>query len=143
MNKTFWLLPLAVLMMSGTAHARDTQLFLPLEQALNKEEAYQVIDPNIRLYFAGQKAPGGKTIDTYVSNKKTNAAFKSDERACEWALYSALKSLQERAVKEGGNAVVNIESFYKKVPFRSATEYECHAGGIMAGVALRGTVIKY
>lgn len=142
MKHAFWLLPLAVLMMSGTAQARDEQLFLPLEQALSTEEAYQIINPDIHLYFAGQKAPGGRTIDTYVSNKKTNAVFKSDERACQWALYSALKSLQERAVKEGGNAVVNIESFYKKVPFRSATEYECHAGGVMAGVALRGTVIK-
>lgn len=142
MKHAFWLLPLAVLMMSGTAEARDDQLFFPLEQALSTDEAYQVINPDIPLYFAGQKAPGGRTIDTYVSNKKTNAVFKSDERACQWALYSALKSLQERAVKEGGNAVVNIESFYKKVPFRSATEYECHAGGVMAGVALRGTVIK-
>ena len=41
-------------------------------------------------------------------------------------------------MREGGNAVVNIHSYYKSVPFKSNTEYECGAGKIMGGVALRG-----
>jgi hypothetical protein len=50
--------------------------------------------------------------------------------------------LAGRARTEGGNAVINIVSYYKKNVFSSATEYECHAGAIIAGVALKGTVVK-
>ena len=56
-------------------------------------------------------------------------------------MLSALISLQDRIKAEGGNAVVNIESFYDRQPMASNTEYECHAGAIMAGVALRGDVV--
>jgi uncharacterized protein YbjQ (UPF0145 family) len=51
-------------------------------------------------------------------------------------------SLQDRAIAEGGNAVVNIRSFYKKRDFTSATEFECGAGAMVAGVALVGDVVK-
>jgi uncharacterized protein YbjQ (UPF0145 family) len=54
---------------------------------------------------------------------------------------SAVLSLRDRAVKEGGDAVVAIRSFYKKNEVVSDTEYECHAGALIAGVALKGTVV--
>jgi len=57
-------------------------------------------------------------------------------------MISALKELAERAKTEGGDAVVDIVSYYKKNVFSSATEYECHAGNIVAGVALKGRVVK-
>jgi hypothetical protein len=37
---------------------------------------------------------------------------------------------------------VNIVSYYRKQVFASDTLYECHAGAIIAGVALKGTVVK-
>ena len=77
-----------------------------------------------------------------VTNKKTNAANKSDPEACMWVMLSALLELQEGAKKRGATAVVAIESYYKKVPFSSAKEYECHVGTFVAGVALRGTACK-
>lgn len=46
-----------------------------------------------------------------VTNKKTNA-FASDESACRTAMLSALIQLKERAQADGGNAAVNIISFY-------------------------------
>ncbi|HZC01952.1 MAG TPA: hypothetical protein VE844_11510 [Gammaproteobacteria bacterium] len=55
---------------------------------------------------------------------------------------SALLALRDRAVQEGGDAVINIKSFYKKNEVISDSEYECHAGGILAGVALQGTVVR-
>jgi uncharacterized protein YbjQ (UPF0145 family) len=58
-------------------------------------------------------------------------------------MLSALKALQERAVREGMDAVVNIESNYKNRQFSSETEFECGAGAIMAGVALKGTLVKF
>ena len=39
-------------------------------------------------------------------------------------------------------SVVGLERFYKKVPFSSETEFECHAGALVAGVALRGQPVK-
>src|SRR3546814_15311729 len=51
-------------------------------------------------------------------------------------------SLRDRALKEGGDAVIDIHSVYKGDEFKSATEYECGAGTIMGGVARRGTVVK-
>ena len=51
-------------------------------------------------------------------------------------------TLQDRAVAEGGNAVINIRSYYYKNDFSSATEFECGAGAIMAGVTMVGEVVK-
>ncbi len=67
---------------------------------------------------------------------------KSDEKACNWAFLSAMIALRDRALNEGGNAVVNIKSNYKQNEMSSNTEFECHAGAIMSGVALKGTVVK-
>ena len=123
--------------------ARDERLKFPLEAALAKGQTYHdKIDPGIRLYFGEQPTPSiAKTIGEWTANKKTNAANKSDQEACDIAFISAVVSLQGRARREGGNAIVNITSVYKNEPFRSATEYMCGAGHIIAGVALRGTVV--
>jgi uncharacterized protein YbjQ (UPF0145 family) len=77
-----------------------------------------------------------------VANRKTNAFNKSDEEACKWVFLSAMIALQERAIREGANAVVGINSYYKKNEVSSNTQYECHAGNIVAGVALKGTVAR-
>ena len=77
-----------------------------------------------------------------TSNKKTNGFNKSDEEACQIALLSALKSFQERAVKEGGTKVVNLTGYYKKQPFNSKTQFQCGSGSLMSGVTLRGDIAK-
>ena len=58
--------------------------------------------------------------------------------SCNW--YASKAGLD--ILKEGGNAVINIHSIYKDAKFESDTEYECGAGKILGGVALRGTVAK-
>ncbi|MFC0250535.1 hypothetical protein [Massilia consociata] len=42
----------------------------------------------------------------------------------------------------GANAVVNIVSNYKNVENSSATEFECHDGAMMTGVALKGEFVR-
>lgn len=134
---------LLITMFISDAKARDTRYLLSIASAVDTPDGAEALDPDIPMYFAGQKPTTfQKKIGVFVSNRKTNAFLKKDETACNWALLSALKSLQERAVKEGGNAVINIESYYKKVPYKSATKFECYAGATIAGVALRGTVVK-
>ncbi len=81
-------------------------------------------------------------MGTFTSNKKTNAFGKDVTEACQWVLLSTVIALQERAIASGGNAVVGISSYYNKVKFSSSTQYECHKGFLMAGVALQGKVVK-
>jgi uncharacterized protein YbjQ (UPF0145 family) len=122
--------------------ARDDRLMFSVDSALNSGRTTK-LDPDIKLYFGKQKTPPiEKTIGEYPTNKKTNAFGKSDNEACEWAFLSAIIALQERAAREGGNAVVNIKSNYKSEETSSETEYMCGAGSMMAGVALKGTVVK-
>jgi hypothetical protein len=102
-----------------------------------------VILDDVKVFFVGQKHPAViKKYGEFKTNKKTNAFNKSDEKACQWAFFSAIKSLQSRALKEGGNAVIDIKSNYKSREFSSPTEFQCGAGALMAGVALKGIVVK-
>lgn len=77
-----------------------------------------------------------------VSNRKTNAFGKSDDKACNWAFLSAMVALEKRAQQMGANAVINIVSYYNRKVMASATEFECHAGAIIAGVVLKGDFVK-
>ena len=76
-----------------------------------------------------------------VTNKKTNAFNKTDQEACEWVVQSAIISLHQAAKNAAANAVTNIVSFYKSNERKDAKTYECHAGAIMAGVALKGDLV--
>ena len=133
----------AALLTVTVAQARDTDLKLPVKDAMEAPEAKSRLGTDVKFFFGPQAHPAAKTtLGTYTANKKTNFANKSDKEGCEWAFLSAMISLKERALAEGGNAVINIQSYYKKKEFSSATEYECHAGAFVGGVTLRGTVVK-
>jgi hypothetical protein len=93
------------------AAARDEQKLYPIGQALKSPAAQGKVDPGIRLFFGRQRHPNvTKDFGEWPTNKKTNAFAKSDLQACEWVFLSAVIALQERARKEGGNAVINIVS---------------------------------
>ena len=143
MNKTL-IIALAALLAAPVAHARETRLELPLQELVASAEARAAgIDGSVRFYLAGQKTPHvASRMGEDVTNRKTNAANKSDEQACRWVALSALKALQDGARARGANAVVDIVSYYKKNEFKSASNYECYAGSILAGVALKGTYAK-
>ncbi len=133
----------AAALVSGIALARDTRLKLPIKDAMENAAAKEKLGTDVKFVFGGQPASAGaKNLGTFTANKKTNFANKSDKEGCEWAFLSAMISLKERAIAEGGNAVINIQSYYKQNEFSSATEYECGAGAIMGGVTMRGTVVK-
>ncbi len=95
----------------------------------------------MRFYLAGQPVSVQQRLGEDVTNKKTNAANKSDAEACRWVALSALRAAG-RCQSRGANAVVDIVSYYKKNEFKSSTNYECYAGAILAGVALKGTYAK-
>jgi len=132
----------AAMLVAGVADARDTHIKLPIKDAMAANNAQAALGTDVKFFFGPDAPKPAKTMGTYTSNKKTNFANKSDKEGCEWAFLSAMISLKERAQAEGGNAVINIQSYYKKAEFSSATEYECGAGAFVGGVALRGTVVK-
>lgn len=131
---------LAALMIAACA-PRDEAQYYSIQEALNSPEAKEVLNPKIKLYFA-KSAPGKIIRKGIITNPKTNAANKSDADSCRWAFLSAVKNLQDRAVKENATKVGNLVSYYKKKEYRSTTQYECHAGNLMSGVALKGDIVK-
>ena len=121
-----------------SAQASDNKLMLPIDNAFNANDAKARLGDDVKFYFAGQPTP--KVIEKRGSDKtsqKTNSFNKSAEKACNWAFLSAMLQLEKRAREMGANAVINIVSNYKNVENASATEFECHEGALMAGVAFK------
>lgn len=128
---------------AATAEARDDHLKMPVAEALAAPPAQEKLDRSIKLYFGDQAHPAiARKIGVWKTNKKTNKFNKTEQQACEWAFLSAMLALQDRARREGGDAVVNIVSVYKDVEFASAKQYTCGVGAMVAGVAFRGDVVK-
>ncbi|WP_374675234.1 excinuclease ATPase subunit [Ideonella sp.] len=133
----------ATLAAAPAAQARDTEYKIPFAEVMEMPEAKQQLDGSVKFYFGDEKP--GKVITTLgddVSNKKTNGVGKDDRFGCKWAALSALVALQDSAKRQGANAVINVVSYYKRDTFKSNTEFECHAGAIVIGVALKGTYAK-
>lgn len=128
----------------GLSQARDTTHYLPFDKVVAQMTAEKKLDGSVKFYLAGVQPRGKVKVlsPAAVTNKKTNAFNKSDEAACEWALQSALLTLQDSARKVGANAVTNISSYYKRNERKDASTYECHAGAVMAGVALKGDLSR-
>ncbi len=144
MKKQIILATMAIAMAAAMpAQARDTKLLLPISEGTATKGAEERLEGTVKFYFGKQSHPKILTrLSTDFTNRKTNAFNKSDEEACNWAFLSALVQLEKRAKELGANAVVNIVSYYKKNEFSSSTEFECHAGALMAGVALKGDFVK-
>jgi uncharacterized protein YbjQ (UPF0145 family) len=143
-NLTFSITVLGVaLAVIGSAHARDTKHMLPIAAALATKDANERLEGSVKFFFGQQEYPRVVAkLGSDVSNRKTNAFGKSDEKACNWAFLSAMIALERRAKQLGANAVVNIVSYYRKIEMSSTTDFECHAGAIIAGVALKGDFVK-
>jgi len=126
---------------STSAFARDEHLQFSIAKGIAATKSENKLDNSVKLVWGGN-SDSAQQLGTFTANRKSNSIGKSDEEACTRAFMSAVISLQERAKKEGGNAVVNIRSVYRKTNLASADKYVCGAGNMMAGVALEGTVVK-
>lgn len=127
----------------GTAYARDTTHNLPFNDAVAKATEAGALDGSVKFYLSGTGPANARILQSdVVTNKKTNAVGKTDEAACDWALRSALIALEAAAKAQGANAVVDVVSFYKRNETKSSTTYECHAGGVLAGVTLKAKLAK-
>lgn len=125
------------------AQARDNKHMMPIANAMAANDAKERLGDSVQFYFGDQKTPKIlERLGTDKTSQKTNSFGKSPETACNWAFLSAMLRMQERARELGANAIVNIVSNYKNVEHASATEFECHDGTMMTGVALKGDFVK-
>lgn len=138
---------LAVVLGSGVpaepAAARNTRYLLKIDDVKKDPRYAENVPSDVAFYFAGQPHPAPvEDFGEVVTNRKGNSFGRPDEEACTWTMISAMKQLNQRARELGGDAVIGIVSYYRKQVYSSETEYECHAGGFVAGVALKGTIVK-
>jgi len=125
----------------GKAAAEDRVLKFPVKHALNSKLGKEKMLDDIRVYMVGQGHPGvDRSYREYQSNKRSNGL--SDQAACDKAFLSAIIGLQQRADREGGNAVIDIFSITNNKKTKSAETYSCLRGRSMANVILRGTVVR-
>ena len=136
---------LALLMMltlGVPVQAADSLLTFSIQDAMQNPKIKAKLK-GIKLYWGGQDhARIINNFGEFKTSQRSNAFGKSKESACQWALLSSILRLQDRALKEGGNAVVNIRSNVQNVEFSSETEFQCLAGTMMVNTALKGTVVK-
>ena len=140
--KKFFSMTLACALIPAVAQARDTTHYLPVQAVVQEALNAGRLDGTVKFYFATQPKGARIVQSGAATNKKTNAFGKSDEKACSWALQSALIQMQNAAKAAGANAVVNLTSNYRQKPYKSTDKYECHAGAVIAGVALKGDLAK-
>jgi hypothetical protein len=113
-----------------------------IRQALDSDEAREKLDPDIRLSFGHRlHGPVARYIGKWKSSK-TSSLADGPEPACQHAFITALISLQRRAIKEGGNAVIGINSYYDRRETSSTAAYACGLGERRSAVALTGTVVR-
>lgn len=127
---------------AGQAH--DAVVHLPFQAVVQQAIQSGKLDGSVKFYLAGHTPAGKVSVieDNAITNKKTNGFGKSHERSCNWALTSALMTLQKAAKNVGANAVIDVVSYYKRHTFTDGTHYECHAGFLMSGVTLKAKLAK-
>ncbi len=128
---------------SVAVQAADDIHNLNFNEAVQRAVADGTLDGSVKFYLAGTKSGGQLLQKGIVTNKKTNGFAKSAESSCDWVLRSTLIQLQNAAKNRGANAVTNIVSYYKANESHSSTTYECHKGTAVAGVALKGDLVKF
>ena len=134
---------LSLLFTTG-AQARNDAHFFSIQDAVKTAENRSSFSKGIKFYFADQPHPAVEATlsQGVVAYKKGSISDRTEVEACNRTFLAALAQLQARARKVGGNAIINIESYYKKTSFKSNDQYECRVGSARTGVMLRGDIVK-
>ena len=141
-TKTTLIALVLVLGSTSSGFASDDIADYSIRRALDSAAAEKKLDPRIRLSFGHRgRGAGFRHIGRWKAYKTSNSFAHSHEVACERAFIAAVVSLQRRAKAEGGNAVINIKSYYDNRESSSETTYVCGLGKVRSGVFLVGTVV--
>lgn len=122
--------------------AADVKERFSVQEAMELEQVREMFPGDVAFYWGNQPHPPvSKKYGTFKTSKRTNAFGKTRDNACSWAMASSLLALQDRAYREGGNAVINIVSNISNHEESSDSEFSCLAGRVMVNVALKGKVV--
>lgn len=126
----------------GTAQAEDAVGAYEVANVMNRAD-YASATEGVRFYFGNTAHPAvQRRVEADVTTSLRSRKFgRSNEEACQWVMMSALIQLRDHARAVGGNAVINVRSNWHNVEWSSPTQYQCAAGFLMAGVALKGDVV--
>ena len=124
---------------ASNAHARSDVVNFSIKEAMESTDSQSKIGD---FKFVWGDKVSGKSLGTTSTRKATNAVFKADQVACNWALLSALIAFKSKALGMGGSSVQGIKSDVSGAPFSSSTVFQCVVGFTNARVGLTGTIVK-
>ena len=133
---------LLVLALAASASARETVYDLSIQEAvesdLGREKLYDV-----PFYFHGQEHPPvERRITKERTDRSSHGVIRDDRSGCRVAFLSAIRFLQNRAVEQGADAIIEIRSVTMDRELESSTEYRCIAGTTIVRVGLQGVLVK-
>lgn len=143
MQQLFKVLFLSFLFIGFNVKAADDLMTFDFSSVVERGYAEGILDENIHFILKGNTNPAiDKNFGEFATNKKTNGFGKSDKESCDWALLSALKQLQAKAQSMEADYVINIISNFKSKEYQDSEQYQCGAGFLMSGVALKADIVR-
>lgn len=137
----FALLGIGLLGAVPAAYARDTEVLLPVADAVQSDVKSHLTD--VPFYMKGAKHPAvAKELVKVSASRSTRGVFRSDEASCRVAFLSSMRALQDRVAQEGGDAIIDLVSMTRGKLTESTSDFRCIAGFAIVHVGLKGTVVK-
>ena len=126
---------------SSSALARDTSLNVDLRQALDTQEFKTALGDDVAFFLRADKPAAIENRSApFFINSSTGRGM-PDEKTCLNMTLRALVAMRNRARQEGGNAIVDLVSFYQEHETGDGSMIDCHAGSyVRARVTLKGSV---
>jgi len=123
--------------------AADQILMMPVSAALASTEGRSKIDGDVKFFFG--KARPARVVHQYgnfITNNKVHIIGRSTGEACNLVFLNALEDLQKKARSVGANAVTGVVSYFRRREITSDDSFECNVGAVVAGVALKGDLVR-
>ncbi|MFT5162441.1 MAG: hypothetical protein ACI9FJ_001017 [Alteromonadaceae bacterium] len=133
---------LTLLLTTGDVDAVQKIKSYAVADALALQQSKSKLGSLVKFYFANH--PHGEVAQHFAkasTAKKINAFNKSDLEACQSVFLAALIALKDRAKKEGGNAVINIQSQRNGKTSVIADNFDCVLGRYAAAIQLSGDIV--
>lgn len=123
--------------------AADQVLMMPISAALTSTDGRAKIDGDVKFFF-GKAKPARVThqYGNFITNNKVHVVGRTTAEACNLVFLNALEDLQKKARSVGANAVSGVVSYFRRRETTSDDSFECNVGAVVAGVALKGDLVK-
>jgi uncharacterized protein YbjQ (UPF0145 family) len=123
--------------------AADEVLMMPIAAALTSTDGRAKVDGDVKFFFGRNKPVRiSHQYGNFIANNKAHVLGRSTAEACNLAFLNALEDLQKKARSVGANAVSGVVSYFRRRETTSDDSFECNVGSVVAGVALKGDLVK-